>query len=94
MLGLLPCVGMPFTVSDRICTPLLCLSVIWHLANPTTICILWEEDEALHSVAQVGNVQADGSASSAASLGGPMPIIEANLALFLLYGKVLFWPVL
>ena len=94
VLDLLPCVGMPFTISDRMCTPLFCLRVVWHLVNPTTICLLWGEDEVLHSVAQEGNVQANGSASSAASLGGPMPTIEANLALFFLYSKVLFWPVL
>lgn len=60
------------------------MCVSWHLANPTTICLLWGGDEVPHSVAQDGCGHASGH-------GGPAPTIDANLALSLLYvSEVLF----
>lgn len=39
MLGLLPCVGMSFSILDSMCATLFCLRAydIWHQANPSTL---------------------------------------------------------
>lgn len=43
VLGLLPCVGLSYSVLDSACAPLFCLNCndIGHQANPTTICSWW-----------------------------------------------------
>lgn len=45
VLDLPPHVGIPFTVSNAVCTPLFGLSryVIWHLAKPTPLSVLCGE---------------------------------------------------
>lgn len=73
--------GLSFPISDSICTPLFCLSVVngtW----PTTVSVSCREGIGVfHSEAQEGYAQASCSLEGPTGRAGPIPTTEADPAL-------------
>ena len=101
VLALSACVGISFPVSDLASAPLFCLSicVIWHLANPTAVSVLFREGtKSFYSSIRgvhAGQLPCVCCQEGPSSPGGPVPTVAADLALSLpCVSKALFQPAL